>query len=203
MGEMHFLAETYVTAAKYQVKSLEDKTYDEMKDLISTKADLRLYDTGCVDDFLNALGTVVAGTTQQNHCMRALMVDCCFWNLPALTDTGTKFSDFLSNNAVLAAEIIARLKTTTSPFEGSWYCDGERHPGANPGCPSCETSFTKRYMLMFRNDGHWQCYQCGMKSRPVCLAEDCGDGVTNRYVEWEWEEEEDCEDQGARVLEEM
>ena len=69
MGEMQFLAATHVTASKYQLKSLEDKTFDEMKEIVS-KEKMRTEQKELVDDFLNAARIIVAGTARRSCRMK-------------------------------------------------------------------------------------------------------------------------------------
>jgi hypothetical protein len=100
MGKRNFLATAFVTATMYQLNSLEDKTFDEMREVVTTKK-LRSGDAGLIEDMLNAVTTTTAGTSRQDCRMRKLMVDYCFWNLPALSSNATRFSGVFADNAEL------------------------------------------------------------------------------------------------------
>lgn len=191
MGEMQFLAATHVAASKYQLKSLEDKTFDEMEYIVK-KGKMRTEQTELIKDFLNAVRTVIAGTARRKCRMRKLMVDHCFWNLPALTNGGTQASELLTDLPEVGAEVFQRLTSgcELSPLEGSWYADGSWWPDAIPCCAECYKAFSRRLMLSNRNQEYWECSHCNVKSRPVDGSKDeDGNYQSARCSEvvWVWE----------------
>ena len=189
MGIMQFLAATYVTAAKYQLVGLKDKTRYAMRGSVTGKK-LCSRETDRIDDFLNATETVVAGTSQEDE-MRELMVDYCFWNLPFLTGRVARFSALLADNTGLGFEIFTRFNLYLSPFEGSWYCGttiGKWHPDARPSCRECGEPCSKRFMLLHRSEGEWKCRNCHHRGRLHCSDERCAIGThsDNVPVWWLW-----------------
>jgi hypothetical protein len=187
VGDRQFLAVLFVTAAKYQLNGLENKTYEDMVK-ITTADKLPIEDPGPVNDFLTAVETVLAGTTQDCR-MRKLMVNCCFWNLAALSTKATRLSDLITEHPDLGAKIITSLGSSHNPFEGSWYCEGKWHPNAQPCCFVCEEPFSKQYMLSHRNKEFWHCTSCeGADHPPHCFEITCTKGSPDPVVTtWVWE----------------
>ena len=194
MGEMQFLAATHVTASKYQLKSLEDKTFDEMKEIVS-KEKMRTEQKELVDDFLNAARIIVAGTARRSCRMKQLMIDYRFWNLPALTNGGTQVTELLTDIPDVGAELSERLTSgcELSPFEGSWHCEGTWWPQACPCCAWCRKAFSKGFMLRHRDDQFWGCPGCVIRGLPIdgyadrdgdCQFERTG---SIRIIRWFWE----------------
>jgi hypothetical protein len=186
VGERQFLAALFVTAAKYQLNGLENKTYEEMRK-IATANKLPAEDLDRVDDFLNAVETVLAGTPQDCP-MRKLMIDYYFWNLPALNVKAARLSDLLTNNADLGAEIISRFRSMYNPFEGSWYCKGLWHPDAQPSCFTCKEPFSKQWVLSNRGESVWYCVNCGEEGFPHCWDSTCNSETSAPVImKWVWE----------------
>lgn len=187
VGERQFLAAVFVTAAKYQLTGLENKTYEDMRKIV-TVGKLPTEELGPVDDFLNAIETVLAGTTQECR-MRKMMSEYYYWNLPALSAKAERLSDLLTKNPELGVEIPTRLRGTYNAFEGSWYC-GEKywHPDAEPCCFVCEEPFSKQYVLSHRNEQVWRCTDCKEAFPPHCFDLICTGGSRDPVVmEWVWE----------------
>ena len=182
---MQFLAITHVTAAKYQITGLEDKTYDEMRKVV-IKEELCCEEPDRTDDFLNAIQTVLSGTAQQDDRMRKLMIDCCFWNLPFLSNKVDKFSDLLMDNEGLSIEIMTRFTSTFSPYEGTWSCRGEWHPDAELSCYECLEPFPMQFMLLYRSKQVWQCPACEHEGQPHCFDEFCSSRSSSVPVQWVW-----------------
>jgi hypothetical protein len=190
VGERKFLAATFVAAAKYQLNGLENETHEAMRKILTAEK-LHINNLDPIDDFLDAVETVVAGTTRQDCSMRKLMIDYCFSNLPALDGKAIRFADLLTDSAELGAEIINRFRSKCSPFEGSWYCDGTWHPNAEPSCFFCEKPFPKLFMLSHRDVALWQCPNCKKQSLPRCLDQTCAAGCAGgTVVKWVWETED-------------
>lgn len=192
MGVMQFLAATYVTAAKYQLVGLKDKTKSETRERV-TEGKLRCWETDRIDDFLNATETVVAGTTQEDG-MRELMIDYCFWHLPFLTGKVTRFSALLADNTGLKLEIFTRFNLHLSPYEGSWYCGstiGKWHLDARSSCRECSEPISKRFMLLHRSPEEWKCRDCYHQGQPYCSDTLCATGTDsdNVPVWWAWNTE--------------
>jgi hypothetical protein len=183
VGKRQFIAALFVTAAEYQLSGLENKTYEDMRKIVTAKK-LSTQDSDQVDDFLNAVGTVVAGSTRHDSQMRKLMVDYCFWNLPALVD---KLSHLLMDNGDLGAEIITRFRPELSLFEGSWYWKGEWHPFAKPSCLVCDEPFSKQDMLLNLAEEFWTCSNCEEDSHPVCTEDCCIHLDYTVELTWVWE----------------
>ena len=189
MGERQFLAATFVIATKYQLDDLESETYENMRKLVTTKK-LCPGDAGLINDMLNAVTTTLAGTSRQDCRMRKLMVEYCFWNLPALHSNAARFSALLADNAELGFEMFTRLESTHNPFEGSWYCGGYWHPDVKPSCYNCEHSFPKQFILSHRDRTAWECPDCELQAAPHCWDENCPYSVNAAAaVKWVWEKE--------------
>jgi hypothetical protein len=187
MGERQFLAATFVTATKYQLDGLDSKTYDQMRKLVTTKK-LHPGDMGPIDDMLNAITTTITSTSRQDCRMRKLMVDYCFWNLPALSRRAARFSDLLADHTELSAEMITRFGSAYSPFEGSWYCGDHWHPDVEPSCYNCEGSYSKHFMLSHRGEKSWNCPNCEVHAVPHCWAGKCPNPIDEgSSVEWVWD----------------
>ena len=189
MGSRQFLAALFVTAAKYQLHGLEEKALEDMR-IIVTKKKLCSEDQGQIDDFLNAVGTVIAGTTRKDCRMRKLMIDYCFWNLPTMSGKVARFSDLLADNADMGAEIIARFGSNHSPFEGSWYCGDYWHPDVKPSCYICQGFYSKQSMLSHRGEAFWHCHTCDKLVWAKICPHPNDEGPTVRWV-WETEDHQD------------
>lgn len=193
MGLVQFLAATYVSATKYQLVGLKDKTKYMMRGRV-IEEQIRIWELKRIDDFLIATETVVAGTTQQDE-MRELMIDCCFWNLPFLTSKVARFSALLADNTGLGFEIFTRFNLHLSPYEGSWYCGsaiGKWHPDSRPSCRECGEPFSKRFMLLYRSQEEWKCRDCYHQGQPYCSDELCATGTDSDIVPvwWVWNTED-------------
>lgn len=192
MGMMQFLAATYVTAAKYQLVALQDKTKDDMR-RFATMDMISSWEPDKIDDFLAATEVVVAGTTQEDK-MRELMIDYCFWNLPFLTDKVARFPALVAANSGPGFEIFTRFNLHLSPYDGSWYCGdqiGKWHPDARPSCRECGEPFSKRYTRLHRSEVEWKCRECYHEGKPYCSDELCAYGSRSDSVPvwWMWSAE--------------
>ena len=65
------LAMIYVTADKYQVKSLTENVYHKIRRHVNCQNVTR------VEGFLDALEVIITGTTTGNKCVRTTMINAC------------------------------------------------------------------------------------------------------------------------------
>lgn len=175
---LDFLAMIYVTADKYQVKSLQEKLHHKIQRHKNCEYLIN------IEDFLDALEVIITGTTPDDKHARAAMIDSCVKNINLLKQK-PGFSALLRDHGDIGAEIIHHNRLPLM-LEGSWYC-GIKHAEAVPTCRKCRIAYPESYVRSHRHLKTWKCPNCPNKERPVCF--DCGGEGRCSYVKWKWRDE--------------
>jgi len=174
------LAMIYVTADKYQVKSLTEKVHRKIQRHDNCKS---LSET---QDFFNALEVIITGTTPEDKHARATMINACVNHITTLQKS-PEFSAVLRKHGDIGAEILQHSRLPLM-LEGTWYCgDDLPHSEAVPTCRRCNRPFPGSYVRSHRHLKTWTCPKCQNKEQAVCM--DCGAEDRCRFVKWEWRDE--------------
>jgi hypothetical protein len=163
------LAMIYVVADKTQVDGLKQAVSKRMKSYLEDHA----FDEG---DFINALKTIITGTTPHDIYVWKMMVNACVVNLRYLRGIA-EFTSLLREHADLGADIIGHSNLECG-LPGDWLCGKHCEEGCRIWCPRCGTFYSR----MSACDNHemevWSCESCGIEDAPACAM--CGKTVAWR-----------------------
>jgi len=171
------LAMIYVTADKYQVKSLKEKVHRK----IQKHENCKLLSES--QDFFDALEVIITGTTPGDEFARATMINACVKHINKLQKS-PDFTALPRKHGDIGAEILQHSRLPLA-LEGTWICGEYRcHPEAVPSCRKCEHDYPHAYVRSHRHLKGWTCPNCLNVGQPVCW--ECGGKGKCEYVKWEW-----------------
>jgi len=174
------LAMIYVTADKYQVKSLTENVYHKIRRHVNCQNVTR------VEGFLDALEVIITGTTTEDKCVRTTMIIACVKDINKLQKS-CGFTALLREHGDIGAEILQHSRLPLM-LEGTWYCgDDLAHFEAVPTYRRCNRPFPESYVRSHRHLKTWTCPNCQNEEQAVCM--DCGAEDRCSFVKWEWRDE--------------
>lgn len=179
---MRFLANVYVAADKYQIERVVMDTHYQIRKHKQCKKMTN------IEDFLNALETIAAGTASQSDGARRTMINVCIKWIARLRREES-FLELLRSHGDVGAEIVAH-DNLGFMTQGMWYCHGFPHAGVEPQCVLCNNFFLDPYMRSHRHLREWTCESCEYTGTPYCFVCKNSEGYYAQ-VEWRWNNDED------------
>ena len=164
-------AEAYVVAEKYQAEGLKIAISEKLRHMIHTERDLRKEywsrENHEVDEFIEALETIVAGTPVHDKYARKVMVEACVVNLQRLNQR-PEFLSLLRESSDLGADIIGH-KDLECGFPGEWVCGSLCEERLKVACSRCKEHVEDLVAIDNRdNNDDWECEECGEALWPMC-----------------------------------
>lgn len=170
-------AEAYVAAEKYQVQGLKFAISDNLKHMIHFEKDLRKEwwdrENREIDEFIEALKIIVAGTPVHDNHARKVMVEVCVLNLRHL-QAKPEFLSLLRESSDLGADIIGHPDLECG-LPGDWVCENNCEDRLTVACGTCSKHVEDSIVVENRDNLDWRCEECGGLCNPMCI--DCSGPV--------------------------
>jgi hypothetical protein len=170
-------AMVYVVAEMYQIEGPKLAVSHKMERLIH-EAFRDGTSKFTIHDFLDALRTIVTGTSTSDQLARKVMVEGCILNVQHLQQQPA-FTSLLRESADLGAEILGH-KDLECGLQGSWICSTScmtEEKDRRVVCGHCKHSLSREFAWDHREFGEWECPRCEDYAEPECY--EC-----NMVLEW-------------------